>query len=71
MLLDRIDERTSIEGLLDLARRGESGVLVFQGDAGMGKTALLDFAAKSAGSLSVVRIVGIEVERGNFVAPNF
>src|ERR1700729_4038658 len=68
MLLDRIDERAGIEGLLDSARRGESGVVVFHGDAGMGKTALLDFAAKSAGSLSVVRIVGIEVEQSSSFA---
>ena len=68
MLLDRIDERASIEGLLDSARRSETGVVVFQGDAGMGKTVLLDFAAKSAGSLSVVRIVGIEVEQSSSFA---
>src|ERR1700757_1806769 len=68
MLLDRIDERASIEGLLDSARRGERGVVVLQGGHGMWETGRLDFGPKSAGSLSVVRIVGIEVEQSSSFA---
>jgi DNA-binding CsgD family transcriptional regulator len=63
MLLDRVDERASLDDLLDSARHGRSGVIVFEGDAGMGKTMLLEYAAESAGDLSVVRIVGVEAEQ--------
>ena len=58
-----------IEGLLDSARRGESGVVVFHGDAGMGKTALLDYAAESAGALAIVRVVGTEAEQSSSLPP--
>jgi hypothetical protein len=68
VLLDRVDERSSLEELLDSARRGRSGVLVLQGDAGMGKTLLLDYAAESAGDLSVIRIVGVEAEQSSSFA---
>src|SRR5580700_8153160 len=63
MLLDRADERSSLDGLLDSASRGRSGVIVLQGDAGMGKTVLLDYIADSAQDLRMVRIVGVEAER--------
>jgi DNA-binding CsgD family transcriptional regulator len=68
MLLDRVHERSSIEELLDSARRGRSGVVVLQGDAGMGKTLLLDYAAESAGDLSMVRIIGVEAEQSSSFA---
>src|ERR1700751_3826015 len=53
-----------LDGLLDGARAERSGVLVVRGEAGMGKTALLEYAIESAADLRVVRAVGVESERG-------
>src|SRR6185437_1910456 len=44
-LLDRHGERAVLDGVLDQARGGSSAVLVVRGEAGLGKTALLDYAA--------------------------
>jgi hypothetical protein len=62
MLLDRLSERVQIDHVLASAKRGMSAVLVLQGEAGAGKTALLDYAIDSAGDLDVIRLVGIESE---------
>jgi DNA-binding CsgD family transcriptional regulator len=62
MLLDRAGERVQIDRVLTSAGNGISAVLVLRGEAGTGKTALLDYAAESAGDLDVVRLVGIESE---------
>ena len=62
-LLDRADERAVVDGLLAAAGQGQSGALVIHGHAGMGKTALLDYAANSSASLPLVRIAGVEAER--------
>ena len=62
MLLDRIAERAALEGVIDSARRGISGALVLRGEAGMGKTLLLDHASAWAHDLRLVRISGIEAE---------
>jgi MoxR-like ATPase len=48
MLHGRRDERAALDGLLDAARAGRSGVLVLRGEAGVGKTALLEHAIESA-----------------------
>ena len=44
MLLGRRDECAVLERLLDGARAGRSSALVLEGEAGVGKTALLDYA---------------------------
>ena len=44
-------------------RRGQSAALVVHGEAGIGKTALLEQTENSTPDLRVVRIVGIEGER--------
>ena len=62
-LLDRADERAVLDGLLSAAGQGQSGALVIHGQAGMGKTALLDYAANSSASLPLLRISGVEAER--------
>src|SRR5215207_1201612 len=62
MLLGRDEERARIEALLGRARRGESGVLVVRGEAGIGKSALLEHAAAHAGDGLVLRARGIESE---------
>ena len=45
------------------ARVGESGVLVLTGEAGIGKTALLDWAAGRITGMQVLRATGIEAEQ--------
>jgi DNA-binding CsgD family transcriptional regulator len=62
MLRGRDDERGVLDRLLDEARAGQSGVLVLRGEAGVGKTALLEYAIESASDLTVVRAVGVESE---------
>ena len=62
MLLDRLPERAALSQLLDVARAGQSGVLVVRGEPGVGKTALLEYAIESAAGLHVVRVAGVESE---------
>jgi predicted ATPase len=63
MLRGRRRESALLEGLLDGARAGRSGALLVRGDAGVGKTALLEYVIASAAGLGVVRAVGVESER--------
>ena len=62
MLRGRRDERAVLDGLLDDARAGHSGVLVLRGEAGIGKTALLEHAIESASDVTLLRAVGVESE---------
>src|SRR4051812_10220693 len=62
MLRGRQGECAVLDGLLDGARAARSGVLVVRGDAGVGKTALLEYAIESASDLRVLRAVGVEAE---------
>src|SRR5689334_17107341 len=62
-LRGRRDECAVLDRLLEATRAGQSGVLVLRGDAGIGKTALLEYAASSASDMSVLRVVGVESER--------
>ena len=48
-----------LDRLLDDAR---GGVLVVHGEAGVGKTALLDYAIETAGVFRIVRTSGVEAE---------
>src|SRR5579864_5251059 len=61
-LLDRHGERAVLDGVLDQARWGSSAVLVVRGEPGIGKTALLDYAAGRAVGFRVVRAWGVESE---------
>ena len=61
-LLGREQERASIDGVIEAARSGFSAVLVLRGEAGIGKTALLDYAVEESPDLHVARISGIEWE---------
>jgi DNA-binding CsgD family transcriptional regulator len=62
MLLGRGTERAVIDALLVGASRGVSGALLLTGDAGAGKTALLEYAADTTAGMTVVRARGIEAE---------
>jgi DNA-binding CsgD family transcriptional regulator len=62
MLLGRLPERATLNGLLEAARSGRSGVLVVRGEPGVGKTALLEYAIESAAGLRVARVAGVESE---------
>ena len=62
MLHGRREECAMLDRLLEDARAGTSGVLVLRGDAGIGKTALLEYAVASASDLRVLRAVGVEAE---------
>src|SRR5271166_505555 len=64
MLVGRDAERHRIATLMAGARVRQSGVLVVRGEAGIGKTALLDDAEANAGGMAVLRAVGSEHESG-------
>ena len=63
-LVDRSAEREALGGLLARAAEGYSGALVLRGEAGVGKTALLDetVAAATAAGLQTARLTGVEPE---------
>ena len=61
-LIGREEERKVLDGLLDAVRDGLSGALVLAGEAGIGKTRLLEYAAGAATDLRTARLVGIETE---------
>jgi DNA-binding CsgD family transcriptional regulator len=61
-LLGRADECVMLDALVEGVRRGESRSLVLRGEAGIGKTALLEYLVESASDLTVVQAVGVESE---------
>jgi DNA-binding CsgD family transcriptional regulator len=58
----RTAERDQLRRLLDRARAGESAALVVRGEAGIGKTALLNDCVGLATGFHVARIAGVESE---------
>jgi DNA-binding CsgD family transcriptional regulator len=60
--MGRTSEREALDGLLAKAREGQSDVLVLRGEAGIGKTALLRYAARQASGFRVTQITGVEAE---------
>lgn len=62
MLYGRAGEQASVDALLAAARRGRSGVLVLRGEPGIGKSALLEYAAERAEGFRVIRATGVEYE---------
>jgi DNA-binding CsgD family transcriptional regulator len=61
-LIGRGRECDVLDRLVEAARAGESRALVLRGEAGVGKTALLDYLVERAFGCSVVRISGVHSE---------
>ena len=61
-LLGRAEECARLDALVGDIRQGESRSLVLRGEAGIGKTALLEYLVESASDLALVRAAGVESE---------
>ena len=59
-LRGRASECALLDELVSAIRRGESRSLVLCGEAGIGKTALLEYLIASASDLTVVRAMGVQ-----------
>lgn len=55
-------ERAAVDALLDRARVGTGGGLLLHGEPGIGKSALLGYAAERADGMRVLRTAGVEPE---------
>jgi DNA-binding CsgD family transcriptional regulator len=62
VLLGRAGEREMFDRLLRNVRGGQSAVLVVRGEAGAGKTALLQDVARQASEFRIAQVAGIEAE---------
>ncbi|MGH3403506.1 MAG: AAA family ATPase, partial [Streptosporangiaceae bacterium] len=58
----RQTEQAALDGLLAQVRSGRGRVLVLRGEAGVGKTALLDYLQDQASGFRVERAAGVESE---------
>ncbi|EHR53596.1 transcriptional regulator, luxR family [Saccharomonospora marina XMU15] len=61
-LVGRADETAMIEALVSDARRGRAAALVVRGEAGIGKSALLEHAAANADGMRLLRGSAVESE---------
>src|SRR4051794_21305240 len=61
-LRGRARECSVLDDLVAAIRRGESRSLMLRGDAGIGKTALLEYLVESAAGVTLARAVGVESE---------
>ena len=61
-LVGRAAERAAIEALLGDAERGVANALLVTGPAGIGKSALVQYAIDGGSGFRVVRVVGVESE---------
>ena len=61
-LLNREAERAALDSLLEDVRSGHGRALVVRGEAGVGKSVLLDYAIRAAAGMRVAQAVGVESE---------
>lgn len=61
-LVDRHREREALDHVVAGARQGQSRVLVLRGEAGVGKTALLEYVVEVADGCRIIRAAGVESE---------
>ena len=62
VLRGRDTERAVLHRLLEAAAAGRSGVLVLRAEAGIGKTALLEYLLERSDGCRVARVVGVQSE---------
>ncbi|WP_460339524.1 AAA family ATPase [Actinoallomurus acanthiterrae] len=62
VLYGRSAEISALDEVIGRARDGSGGAVVLRGEAGAGKTALLDAAAARGGAMRVLRTTGVESE---------
>jgi DNA-binding CsgD family transcriptional regulator len=62
MLQGRSRECATLDAMLADARQGRSGVLLLRGEAGVGKSALLEHVERSANGCRLARSAGVESE---------
>ena len=62
MLVGRRRERAILDRLLSTVRAGSGAALALSGEAGIGKSALLEYAVESAPDLRILRAAGVEAE---------
>src|ERR1700757_5085375 len=60
----RSRERAVLDRLLDDARGSRSTALVIRGEVGVGKTALMRYAARQASGFRLAEVAGVEPEMG-------
>ena len=60
--IGRTPERECLDVMLGQARAGRSAVLVIRGEAGIGKTALLRYAARQASGMRAIEVEGLQAE---------
>ena len=61
-LVGRHRECAVLDRLIEAVRAGESRALVVSGEAGVGKTALLDYLAGRASGCRLARVAGVQSE---------
>ena len=61
-LIDRHAECEMLDRFVAAVRAGESRALVVSGEAGVGKTALLEYLAEQASGCRLARIAGVQSE---------
>jgi short-subunit dehydrogenase/DNA-binding CsgD family transcriptional regulator len=62
-LLGRREECETLGRLVAAARKGSSAALMLRGEPGIGKTALLEHTARSAGDMRVARVTAVPSEQ--------